>query len=267
MLVGGQCPVCGGEIHPPEFQSTLEPMHLCKSCGWYESRQEMKVEEAQEKKTIWTMSAVAAALVIVSAHMISWGGGALEILPLKLQQWTGTLSSTGYYRIADLCLANGRAECARKAYLDSYLSAKDLEGLPKLATLQLAMKETQSAMTTLNTYFARGGKSPEAALSQGQLLEQSGRLDEALQMFELAIKSMAEQMPDRLPIAMTGAMVRVLMKQGKFEEAYKVVREFHGSAGNAQGYLNTELAQIEQVLKKAGSPVVIGRKTSARGSI
>lgn len=262
MLIGGQCPVCGGEIHPPEFHSILEPMHLCKSCGWYESRQEQKAAEVQEKKTVWTMSAVAAALVIVSAHLISWGGGALEILPLKLQQWTGTLGSPGYFRIAELCLANGRAECARKAYLDSYLTAKDLEGLPKLASLQLALKESNAAMTTLNTYFARGGQNPEAALSQGQLLEQAGRLDEALKMFELAIKAMAEQMPDRLPIAMTGALVRVLMKQGQFEEAYKVVRAFHQSAGNAQGYLNTELAQIEQVLKKSGQSSVIGRRTS-----
>ncbi len=63
-----------------------------------------------------------------------------------------------------------------------------------------------------------------------------------------------------LPIAATGAIVRILMKQGQYTEARTRITEFHKSADNAKGYLNTELTQIEQAIKLYGR----SGKTQAR---
>jgi tetratricopeptide (TPR) repeat protein len=218
---------------------------VCSKCGWFESQSQAKARIKAENQTITIMIAFAVSLLLVSAHMVSWGGHAFSIPGLKIAQWTGLLSAGGYEELAQDCIDLNKYSCARTAYIESFQINRSPEPLAKLARLQVRMQETQAGMATFGTYFKNGGKDGEAALLYGQLLEQAGQDAEAEKMLELSIASRSNM----LPIAATGAIVRIMMKQGRYDEARTRIETFQASAGNAKGYLNTELAQIEQAIK------------------
>lgn len=247
MAYFGTCPRCNSQLHTNVMSGNIKAggLAVCSKCGWFESQSQAQARVKAENQTIGLMIAVSVSILLLSAHMLSWGAHAFSIPGLKLGQWTGMLSSRGYNELADACIDLGKLSCARTALIENYQVHKTPEPLAKLARLQVRNQETQAAMATFGSYFRNGGKDGEAAILFGQLLEQAGQDAEALKMFELSISSRADQ----LPIAATGAIVRIMMKQGRYEEARERITAFHESAGNAKGYLNTELAQIEQAIK------------------
>lgn len=218
---------------------------VCSHCGWYESKAQAHATIKIENQTILAMAITSVSILLLTAHMLSWGAHAFSVPFLKVGNWTGMLGTSGYNELAQMCLDLGKIPCAKNAYIENFRQNRELESLAKLARLQVRNQETQNALTTFAAYINAGGKNGEAALLYGQLLEQAGQDAEALRMMELSIASR----PDSLPIAATGAIVRILMKQGRYEDARDRLLRFHDSAGNAKGYLNTELSQIEQAIK------------------
>jgi hypothetical protein len=243
----GNCPRCNGELHKNVMSGNIRAggLAVCSKCGWFESQSQAKARVQTENQTITLMIAFSVALLLVAAHMVSWGGHAFTIPGLKVAQWTGMLSPAGYDELAQDCIDLNKYACARTAYIESFQINRSPEPLAKLARLQVRMQETQMAMSTFGTYFKNGGKDGEAALLYGQLLEQAGQDADAEKMLELSIAARSSM----LPIAATGAIVRIMMKQGRYDEARTRIENFQASAGNAKGYLNTELAQIEQAIK------------------
>lgn len=237
----GSCPRCGGQIHN-HVQSV--GLSVCKSCGWFESRNQLTSQVQNENRTMVALAVAAVTTLLVIAHSINWGQYSLEIPFLKTGQVFGILSQKSYDRLASICVDLGKYSCARTAYIDSFQNNHTPEPLAKLARLQVSMQETQVAMVTMAAYFRNGGKDADAAFLYGQLLEQSGNETEALKMYQASIQAR----PETLPIAATGAIIRILMKQGQYEDAHQRILEFQASAGNAKGYLNTELNQVEQAL-------------------
>lgn len=254
-----QCPRCNHSLHTGIISGNIQAggLAVCTHCGWYESQAQARARIKSENQTIVAMVTTTITILALTAHMLSWGAHAFSIPALKVGQWTGMLSKQGYNELAQVCADLGKLACARDAYVENFRGNRDIEALAKLARLQLRNQETQTAMSTFATYINAGGRSGEAALLYGQLLEQAGQDGEALRMMELSIESR----PEQLPIAATGAIVRILMKQGRYEEARARLTRFHGSAGNAKGYLNTELSQIEQAIKLYRP----GKQASKRG--
>lgn len=247
MAYFGTCPRCNQTLHTNVMSGNIKAggLAVCSKCGWYESHSQAQARVKTENETIGIMTGFALTLLLVAAHMISWGGHSFTAPILKLSQWTGTLSADGYDELAQVCVDLGKLPCARTAYIESFRKYRSPEPLAKLARLQVRNQETAAAMVTFSTYIKNGGRDGEAALIYGQLLEQAGQDTEALASLELSITAR----PENLPIAATGAIVRILMKQGRYDEARDRIQAFHASAGNAKGYLNTELSQIEQAIK------------------
>lgn len=233
----GACPRCNSQLHTGSLS-------ICQNCGWFESSNQVSARIAAENKTIKIMVGTAVTLLLVAAHMLNWGSHAYSIPGLKLGQWTGMLSVQGYDELAQACVELGKFSCARTAYIENFQKNRTPEPLAKLARLQVRLQETQAAAVTFDSYFKNGGKDGEAAILYGQILEQAGQDNEAIRFYQLSITAR----PDQLPIAATGALARIFMKQGRYEEAFTLLTEFQGSAGNAKGYLNTELGQVTQAL-------------------
>lgn len=259
---GSGCPRCGDALH--RDVSMHGGLFICTSCGWTESLSEKRRDEKVEKQTVGGLIIGVALLTALTLHTFVWGSNALTIPFYKLGQLTGTLSVEGYDRLADICMDVRKYACARQAYVDSYRQTQAPDSLTKLARLQVRMQENPAAMVTLTTYFRAGGTDGEAAILLGQLLEQSGQDSEALRMYEKSI----ELRPDQLPVSATGAIVRILMRQGRYEEAHSRLLSFHASAGNAKGYLNTELYQVEQAIQlyRKTTPAQSGGKAGIRKS-
>jgi hypothetical protein len=160
------------------------------------------------------------------------------------------MNKQGYTELAEACIQLNKWDCAREAYIGMQQITKDGEGLLLLARLQVRLSEPQAAATTLATYFRLGGRDGDAALQYAALLEAQGDDASAMKYYEASI----ELRPKILPVQATTAIVRLLMKQGKYDQAQERILAFHESAENAKGYLNTELAQAESAMgqTKAG---------------
>lgn len=252
-ITQGFCPQCNSEI-PAERQAN--GFAVC-SCGWFDGSTGEKSRKQNEKKAIFGLIGSAVVLVALWGHLLNWGPYAFSIPFTKIAQLTGTLSKEGYQDLAEACIRLNKWSCAQEAYLDLYRDSHDPEGIADLAHFQVRLKEYPAAMSTYASYFKAGGKNGEAALEYAHLLEESNQADMAFKYYEASI----QMRPQILPINATTAIVRLLMKQGKYEDAYQRILDFHASAGNANGYLNTELAQLEAWMASQGK---LGKKHAKR---
>ena len=254
MSFHGNCPTCGTHI-PQERYATG---HAICECGWTDESASKIFALDVEKKTIMAMIAFCLALVAFYAHAVSWGSYALAIPFVKVQQMTGTLSTQGYHDLADACIAQNKWACAHDAYLGIYTSNRDPQGLADLGHYEVRLGDTAQALSAYASYFKVGGKDGIAALEYAKVLESANQPDQAVQFYQASIDSR----PTKLPIQATAGIVRIFIKQGKYEEAYTKIVTFQKGAENAKGFLNTELAQLESQLSKQASGKAFMKRTN-----
>jgi tetratricopeptide (TPR) repeat protein len=245
MNLRGLCPRCGTQLSGAGYTLGAMGPTICP-CGWYDRAPELRADLDREKKTIFGMTAAALLMVATFAHLVSWGSYSMQIPVIKVKQITGIMSKEDYGNLAQACIALNKFSCAEQAFVDLYRNKGDLSGLSMLANLNLRLGDEPKAMAAYKDYFKAGGNDGAAALEYAKLLEANKLHDEAFTYFEASIASR----PDLLPIQATSAIVRLLIKQGRYEEAYQRILAFHQSAENANGYLNTELTQLEDYLGK-----------------
>jgi tetratricopeptide (TPR) repeat protein len=273
MSFQGFCPRCGTQIPRDRLTSTSV---VCQ-CGWSDATSFAKAKQAQEKNVTAILVGAAVLMMLSYAHLANWGGYATRIPLIKAAQITGSLNKSGYIELAEACITLNKWDCAHDAYLTAYRNSGDPLTLAALAHLQTRLGDKQSALSTYATYYQvssqlaplttkttatgnstanasepmavanpeEASKRSEALLRYAVLLDQSGRDDEAIQIYEASIAART----DVLPVRATSGIVRILMEKGRYEEAHARVTAFHNSAGNAKGYLNTELAQLESRLE------------------
>lgn len=244
MSFDGFCPACSHEIPSSGFSTGNA---VC-ACGWSDPAPFERLETQTQKRTVGIMAATAIVIALGFIHLASWGSHAFTVPGIWVQEATGTLSKAGYRQYAKICESLNKWDCAREAYLGMQQVSRDGEGLVLLARLQAKLKQNQAAMTTLATYFRLGGRDGEAALQLAKLLDRSGDDASAIKYYESSI----ELRPEVLPVVATSGIVRILIKQGRYSEAHQRIIEFHASAGNAKGYLNTELENLEAALLSRG---------------
>jgi len=237
MTIHGSCPRCGTEIPHDRY---IDGQAIC-SCGWYDNRAARRAAEKMERKTILAMILSSVILAAGFVHATRWGSDAISYPVLKVQELTGILSASGYEKLANLCFNRGDYDCTKKAYQGQYAVSRDPIILARLAKLNMQLGLNQEALQVYANYFAAGGEEIEAAYLYGKLLEENGQYDQALAMYETAVQKSI----DTLPVHSTGAIVRLLIKLGRYEEAYARIQSFHEISDQAKGYLNTELSQLE----------------------
>lgn len=261
----GTCPQCSNEI---PSNRVLNGFAICE-CGWCDNSGLNKLNKKNEKATINAMVAGAVALVVVFAYLATWGSYSFEIPFVKLRQITGTLSKQGHIELAEACIGLGRYECAKSAFLEISTSLGDNSGIAMRAKLEERLGESAAALSSYAQYMRTNGKDSSAFVAYARLLENANQSEEAFKYYEGAIANAGET----LPVQATTGLVRLLMKQGKYEEALTRIQTFHQSAGNAVGYLNTELTQLENYLgvqakasAKAKSKKVSGSSVTTKTS-
>lgn len=236
MKIHGFCPRCSDKLEQEDHSAGFA---ICK-CGWFDNESSQQASEKNEKKTMAVLAGAAIVLVLGYGHLISWGSFAIQIPFVKVAQMTGTLSPAGHNELAEACIVLNKWSCAKNAYLDLFHKTKDPVALAKLASLQSRLGDTTAALVTYQEYHRLGGREADALLKYGRLLDEAGQTQVAFQVLEESIAAR----PEVLPVQATGSIVRMLMKQGRYEEAHQRLVEFRKSAGNAAGYLNTEMAEV-----------------------
>lgn len=243
MNVAGFCPQCNSLLNQENYSTG----HAICGCGWFDKAVVEQATKRYEKRAISYMAAAVIVMALGFGHMLNWGAYAFSIPLIKVQKITGTLSKEGYHELAQACIAMNKWSCAKDTYIDLYKRTGDSSSLKDLAHLQTLLKDPKAAMSTYASYFQVGGRDGEAALEYAGLLEVQGYLPDAYKYYEFSIAAR----PETLPVEATKGIVRMLIKEGRYNEARERILAFHESAGNAKGFLNTELSQLDHHFGKS----------------
>lgn len=234
------CPLCGGELTNEQHSTGVA---IC-GCGFADTTPTEVAIKKTEKTSIQIMLGFSVVVAVGFGYLQSWGQYATSMPFTKLAQMTTGLSNQGYRDLAKACIELNKWSCAEEAYIELTTQAGDIQGFAELGSLRNRLKQPEGALQAYEAYEKRGGKDAFSLVQYGKLLEAANRDEEAFKIYEKSIVASGEA----LPVQATSGIVRLLMKQGRYEEAYIQVVTFHESAQNASGYLNTELAQLQQQL-------------------
>lgn len=234
------CPRCTQELTADHHTTGVA---IC-GCGWFDSAPFEAETKKTEKKSIIAMTIFAVLATIGYGHAQSWAQYATSIPFTKLQQMTTGLTNQGYRDLAKACIELNKWSCAEEAYMELATEARDINGYAELGSLRNRLKQPDGALQAYEYYEKQGGKDAYFLVQLGKLQEGANRDQDAMATFEKSIANSGEA----LPVQATSGIVRILMKQGHYEEAYERIITFRESAQNAAGYMNTELAQLEQKL-------------------
>lgn len=238
---GSVCPRCGNEIP----QENLNAGILACSCGWVD-RGDLKRAERQTSRNIFNvMLKVAILLVPVMIYLAQWRGFGIEVTILRLGSALGMLSPESQHRLAEIYLMTDNVPLALNKFKEIVKhSPKDWNTYTKLADMQMDRKEYSDAAQTLSAYIKNGGEDKSAAirLKLAQALGKAGQTDTAIEQF----KQILAAEPNILQVTVTQAYVKLLIENGRWEDAKSVVHDFRAHGSNGKDYLGDELAQIEE---------------------
>ncbi len=239
------CPLCGTEFNQEHLAS--EPA-IC-ACGWFDHSPEIQAAHKIENNSIKAMLVFGVLFTLGFAHVSSWGNHALVIPFTKVAEMTGLLSTEGYRDLAKTCIELNKWSCAETAYTELAQDRGVVEGYALVGALDARLNKIPQSIVAYQAYEKSGGKDSLALLHFAKILEASAQDTEATRIYE---KSIAAK-PEALPVQATTGLVRLMIKHGQYVKAYERILAFHDSAENANGYLNTEVAQLQ---KQLGEKVV-----------
>ncbi len=207
----------------------------------------MKNLSKVDKRTIIAYGIFCTVSLVILLIAGSWGRHATSIPFLKLAQITGTASAETLEKVVVACTERAKWDCAQAALVDLYEKTNNIEVVAKLADMQRKLAFTQPALATYASYANLGGKNPEHFLKYAELLEKSGNTEGAITAYTNAFVNAG----DRLPVRAMSGIVRLLMVERRYEEALARIKEFQGSAGNADNYFNEEADQLPLLIKNS----------------
>lgn len=241
------CPRCGAEFTAEHHSAGS----LICACGWADTTTEVKAEASHQKRSIQIMTGFAFLFVAGLVHVGSWGNHAFSIPFTKAAELTGLLSTDGYRELAKTCVELNKWSCAEDAYLGA-ATAGFVEGYAQLGSLDARLNQPAKALQAYAAYEKSGGREQLPLIAFAKLLEGANQDAEATRVYEKSI----QVKPEVLAVQATSGLVRIMIKQGHYTEAYERILAFHGSAENAGGYLNTEAAQLQKQLGETASKAI-----------
>lgn len=255
------CPRCETYIAP---ERRVNGFAICE-CGWSDNTPFLLAWTKIEEATIRRLLAFAILLAAFYAHLVSWNQHAFSVPGIYALKWTDRLSGDGYRRLAAICVDLNKWTCADRAYLDLYMKKHDVSALADLASLRVRRGESERAEKAFRSYFRAGGDDPEVSYAFAHFLEQHDQAPEALHYYTQAVESS----PHRFNTRATAGLLRVLMNQGQYADAYKAVVAFQRKGGVAREYFNEERSRLQRLLNRrapASAPSVKSFQRSERGA-
>lgn len=238
MTIFGHCARCQQPI--PDERLQISPV-VCPSCGHSSTENEAQSQLKLEMDSIKFMVSLAALALLALLHVTQWSGYSLEIIPLKAKQLTGVAKRADLLRIQAICVEQKRLECVEKA-IAGRIKTGDVEALAELGKHLVLLNRAQEARPFLVRYFELGGLNLEANYYYAQALAQAGQIDQASRQFERII----EAKPDSLQITVAQTYVRMLMNNGRTQDAIRLINQIRKSSSTAELFMNTEYQQLTQ---------------------
>ena len=217
---------------------------ICK-CGYISNTTQKKAEMRQQSKLIKIFIGTTIGLSIVLGQMMVWGPYLFTAPVLKLGETLGVLSSGGYEDLISICSERNRWTCAESAYqkicIEMAVGTRKLWRAGRISKCKL--KSLSKPRKSTKPIIAMVATMLKFLMLTDKCFEEL-EVPQAQQYYQRSI----EQNPGKLSVGATSGLVRILMKNGNYEQAREVLEQFFASAENAKGYMNMEWAQLEKIL-------------------
>lgn len=243
MFGHSNCPRCLQPIEP-ERQGQI-PV-VCGGCGMVVTETEASSRKRFERQSLYWLTGAALGIVILFMHVVSWGGYALEVLPLQAAKLSGTLSGPSAERMAQICLDLKKLDCTEEMY-EAQVAA-DPSALVRLGKFRFNRMKYAQAAETLRQYFERGGQDADAAYVYARSLGESGKVDEAATQYDRLIAAK----PQVLQVTVMQAYVKLLVRYGRFEQALKVIDGVRSRDESVSSFMSADYEEIKNQIKKNG---------------
>ena len=238
MMQFGSCPRCQQVI--PNDRLYSRPL-ICPSCGFTENLHESTLQIGQEKKFIKIALAVTAFLIVAFYQSVHWDVYAFEILPLKIKQLSGVVSARDLDRIAEICIERKKHECVEDAYASKARIYRDTEALSLLGQYQVKREKWQEAANTFRSYFNQGGLDLEASYQFAKSLGKVGQVEDSVRYFDQVLQAK----PETLQITVVQNYVKMLMDNGRKDQALQVIEETRKSSPTANSFMQAEFSELQ----------------------
>ena len=238
MLQFGACPRCQTQI--PEDRMGQNPI-VCAACGFVSNNHDKKLDQHLESRFVKVAFLTAIGLILGFLQTASWDKYALEIIPLKIKQFTGMASNDNMVRIAQICSKRLKHDCVETAYA-SLAHRGQNDYFAELGKYQVRRGNKNAALQSLGQYFKQGGSDLDATYQYAKVLGDAGKADEATTYFDSIIKAK----PETLQITVVQNYVKMLVNNNRRVEALKLIRDTRKSSSSASMFMEEEFKQLEQ---------------------
>ena len=251
------CPQCAGGIAPDKKVSFA----IC-SCGWFDENSQKEQTRNLARKAAYGLVGAMVLVALLFNHVAIWGDYSAAIPVLRLRQVTGLLGANGYGHLANACMSVGKSACAENAFEQMAKQSKRPEALLKLARLESRLGKIPASVDAFQRYTKAGGKDGRALLAYGRLLEFHHQDAIATKIYKQSLKQAKNDRDFGLQAQATSGVVGILIRKGKYRDAYVQLQNFRGSDLKARGYLNVEFTQVRAVVYPKG--MVASNRRSGR---
>ena len=241
------CPQCAGGIAPDKKVA----LAIC-SCGWFDQKSQRQQTHDLARKAAYGLTGAMVLVALLFNHVATWGNYATVIPVLRLRQVTGLLGANGYSHLADACMNVGKSACAENAFEQMAKKSKRPEALLRLARLESRLGKIPASVDAFQRYTKAGGKDGRALLAYGRLLEFHHQDAISSKIYKQSLKQAKSERDFGLQAQATSGVVGILIRKGKYRDAYVQLQNFRGSDMKARGYLNTEFTQVRAIVYPKG---------------
>ena len=239
----GQCPACGTKIPRERF---FNDSVICE-CGWTSSGKAAKESAKQIDRTCIYIAVFAALLIGSFIQAVNWDKYFLTIIPLKVQQLTGTATADQLNQIAEICMERKKYSCSETAHFQAWKKEpKNLIHLEKLGDLQVKQNVMLSAVKTYDTYFENRGDNLDAKYNYAKALAATNDTKKAEKYFKMVLKAK----PDVLQITVTRHYINMLVKNEQLRKAKQVIEHFRRKGTNTGLFMDKEYKEIKSKMSQ-----------------
>jgi hypothetical protein len=237
----GHCPACGSEL---STEKLCGQMIVC-DCGWTHSYKSALTEKKGVDRVVLTMVFMCTLFVASFIHAVNWDTHFFTIIPLKLKQFTGMAQTEDLQKIVEICSLRSKHDCVEDAYRQMYvLEPAKIDVLAELAHIQLMRSRMPQVADTLDAYFAKGGKSPDAAYDYARALAAVGRFDQSVKYFKYVLNSK----PKVFQVSVARSYVQTLIQNKKLAQAKKAIEHYRQRSVSSAFFMDKEYKDLLQKL-------------------
>ena len=234
------CPRCGANLD--QAGNTL----LC-SCGWNGLKNSKPIKIIQ-RAIASGMVGLGVVLMAVFAYVGMWGSASFKIIPLKVQELSGTLGEKSFDQLTDICMGLKRYDCVENAFQSYFNSSQDIELLGQLGEFQYRRKAQDRSMESFYRYFSGKGKSIKAAYTYGKLLEEKGQKDKALEYYKYALSLDT----DSIQMTVMRRYIDLLVRTGQRGKAMAELRSYGPKVRQASELVKQEFSRWNKLVVGSG---------------